>query len=149
TMIFKTYDYGLVLNGILAGLVGITAGADVVTPMESIYIGFIAGIIVVLAVILLEKIKLDDVVGAVPVHLFCGVWGTLAVGIWGTDMSFIAQLKGVAVYGVAAFTASFILFGIMKYTMGIRVSAEEETEGLDIHEHGVHAYTTSMISKLK
>lgn len=149
TIIFKTYDYGLVLNGILAGLVGITAGADVVSPMESIYIGFIAGIIVVLAVILLEKLKLDDVVGAIPVHLFCGVWGTLAVGIWGTDMSFIAQLKGVAVYGAAAFAASFILFGIMKYTMGIRVSVEEETEGLDVWEHNVHAYTTSLNSKLK
>lgn len=149
TIIFKTYDYGLVLNGILAGLVGITAGADVVSPMESVYIGFIAGLIVVLAVILLEKLKLDDVVGAVPVHLFCGVWGTLAVGIWGTDMSFIAQLKGVAVYGVAAFVVSFILFAAMKYTMGIRVSAEEETEGLDVHEHGVHAYTTSLNTKLK
>ncbi len=150
TIIFKTYDFGLVLNGILAGLVGVTAGADVVGPMDSIYIGFIAGIIVVLAVILLEKLKLDDVVGAIPVHLFCGVWGTLAVGIWGTDMSFIAQLKGVAVYGVAAFSTSFILFAVMKYTMGIRVSAEEETEGLDVYEHNVHAYTTSSVSaKLK
>lgn len=148
TIIFKTYDYGLVLNGILAGLVGITAGADVISPMEAIYIGFISGLIVVLAVILLEKLKLDDVVGAVPVHLFCGVWGTLAVGIWGTDMSFIAQVKGVAVYGAAAFTASFILFAIMKYTMGIRVDAVEETEGLDVHEHGVHAYTTSLTGKL-
>ena len=148
TLIFKTYDYGLVLNGILAGLVGITAGADVVNPMEAIYIGFIAGLIVVLAVIFLEKIKLDDVVGAVPVHLFCGVWGTLAVGIWGTNMSFIAQLKGVAMYGAAAFTASFILFAIMKYTMGIRVDAKEETEGLDIHEHGVHAYTTSLTTEI-
>lgn len=149
TIIFKTYDYGLVLNGILAGLVGITSGADVVSPMESVYIGFIAGIIVVLAVILLEKLKLDDVVGAIPVHLFCGVWGTLAVGIWGTDMSFIAQLKGVAVYGIAAFSISFVIFAIMKYTMGIRVSAEEETEGLDVYEHNVHAYTTSLNSKLR
>lgn len=149
TIIFKTYDFGLVLNGILAGLVGITAGADVVSPMEAIYIGFIAGIIVVLAVILLEKLKLDDVVGAIPVHLFCGVWGTLAVGIWGTDMSFIAQLQGVAVYGAAAFSASFIIFAIMKYTMGIRVSAEEETEGLDVYEHNVHAYTTSLNGKLR
>jgi Amt family ammonium transporter len=145
TILLKTYDYGMVLNGILAGLVGITAGADVVSPMESIYIGFIAGILVVLAVQFLEKIKLDDVVGAVPVHLVCGVWGTLAVGIWGTDMSFVAQLKGIAVYGAAAFSASFIIFAILKYTMGIRVSAEEETEGLDIHEHGVHAYTTSIV----
>nr|MBC7611573.1 ammonium transporter [Pseudopedobacter sp.] len=149
TILLKFYNYGMELSSILAGLVGITAGADVVTPMEAIYIGFIAGILVVLAVQFLEKIKLDDVVGAVPVHLVCGVWGTLAVGIWGTDMTFLAQLKGVTVYGFAAFSASYLLFAILKYTMGIRVSAEEEIEGLYIHEHGVHAYTTSMISKLK
>lgn len=140
-IINKIYDYGMVLNGILAGLVGITAGADVVTPIESIYIGLIAGLIVVFAVKLLDKIKLDDVVGAVPVHLCCGVWGTLAVGIWGEGMSFIAQLKGVLIYGAAAFILSFIIFAIMKYTMGIRVSEEEEREGLDKYEHGIDAYT--------
>jgi Amt family ammonium transporter len=147
TILLKTYDYGMVLNGILAGLVGITAGADVVTPMESIYIGLIAGLLVVLAVQLLEKLKIDDVVGAVPVHLFCGVWGTLATGIWGEGMDVMAQLKGIAVYGGAAFGASLILFLALKYTMGIRVSAEEETEGLDKYEHGVSAYTTSLTSK--
>lgn len=147
TILLKTYDYGMVLNGILAGLVGITAGADVVTPMESIYIGLIAGLLVVIAVQLLEKLKIDDVVGAVPVHLFCGVWGTLATGIWGEGMDVMAQLKGIAVYGGAAFGASLILFLALKYTMGIRVSAEEETEGLDKYEHGVSAYTTSLTSK--
>lgn len=147
TFLLKTYDYGMVLNGILAGLVGITAGADVVTPMEAVIIGSIAGVLVVLSVLLLEKLKIDDVVGAIPVHLICGIWGTLATGIWGEGMSVIAQLKGIAVYGGAAFLASFIIFAILKYTMGIRVSVEEETEGLDKYEHGVSAYTTSLTSK--
>lgn len=139
----KTYDYGMVLNGILAGLVGITAGADVVTPMESIIIGLVAGLLVVLAVKGLDALKLDDVVGAVPVHLVCGVWATLATGIFGEGMDVVAQIKGIAVYGAAAFGASFIIFAALKYTMGIRVSEQEEIEGLDKYEHGIDAYTTS------
>lgn len=142
--VHKTYDYGLVLNGILAGLVGVTAGADVITPMESIIIGAIAGVLVIFAVIALDKLKLDDVVGAIPVHLVCGIWGTLATGIFGEGMDVMAQLKGIAVYGVAAFGAAFIIFAAMKYTMGIRVSEQEELEGLDKYEHGIDAYTKSI-----
>lgn len=137
----KIWDYGMVLNGILAGLVGITAGADVVTPMASVIIGLIAGVLVVFAVILLDKVKLDDVVGAVPVHLFCGVWGTLAVGIFGEGKSFLVQLEGVAIYGIAAFACAFLIFFLLKITFGIRVSEAEELDGLDKYEHGIDAYS--------
>jgi Amt family ammonium transporter len=138
---FKHWDFGMVLNGILAGLVGITAGADVITPMEAIIIGVVAGVIVVFFVLLLEKVKLDDVVGAVPVHLGCGVWGTLAAGIFGEGKSFTTQLIGVLIYGAASFLAALIIFVALKYTMGIRVSEAEELEGLDRHEHDIDAYS--------
>ncbi len=140
---FKRMDLGMVLNGILAGLVGITAGADVIEPNSALLVGFIAGILVVLSAVLLDKLKLDDMVGAVSVHLTCGIWGTLAVGIFSNnpEHSFGAQLTGVAVCGVAAFTAAFIIFFVLKKTMGIRVSKEHEEEGLDSHEHGIRGYT--------
>ena len=86
------------LNGILAGLVGITAGADVISPMGSIIVGLLAGIIVVFAVITIDRLKLDDPVGAISVHLICGVWGTLAVGIFSPGHSFVTQLIGVLAY---------------------------------------------------
>ena len=142
-LVFKRLDLGMVLNGILAGLVGITAGADVIEPGNAIIVGVVAGILVVLSAITLDKFKLDDVVGAVSVHLTCGVWGTLAVGIFSTnaDHSFMTQLKGVLVCGVAAFVCAFIIFTALKYTMGIRVSKEHEEEGLDSHEHGIRGYT--------
>lgn len=140
---FKRMDLGMVLNGILAGLVGITAGADVIEPNNALLVGFIAGILVVLSAVLLDKLKLDDMVGAVSVHLTCGIWGTLAVGIFSNnpEHSFGAQLTGVAVCGVAAFTAAFIIFFVLKKTIGIRVSKEHEEEGLDSHEHGIRGYT--------
>ena len=142
-VVFKRLDLGMVLNGILAGLVGITAGADVINPGNAIIVGLVAGVLVVLSAITLDKFKLDDVVGAVSVHLTCGVWGTLAVGIFSTnaDHSFMTQLKGVLVCGVAAFVCAFIIFTALKYTMGIRVSKEHEEEGLDSHEHGIRGYT--------
>jgi ammonium transporter, Amt family len=135
-------DLSMTLNGILAGLVGITAGADVVTPLSSIIIGFIAGGIVVASVLLIDKVKVDDPVGAVSVHLVCGIWGTLAVGLFSTnpDHSFLTQLLGVGVYAVAAGLGSLAIFGVVKATMGLRVSEEEELEGLDAGEHGTHAY---------
>ncbi|WP_207427731.1 ammonium transporter [Pedobacter sp. SYSU D00535] len=145
----KTYDFGMALNGILAGLVGITAGADVITPAESIIIGLVAGFIVVLAVKLLDALKLDDVVGAVPVHLFCGVWGTLAVGIWGEGKDFMVQLQGVAIYGAVSFIAAFVIFAALKYTVGIRVSENEEVEGLDKYEHGIDAYSIPAVLTLE
>jgi Amt family ammonium transporter len=140
---FKRLDLGMVLNGILAGLVGITAGADVITPASAILIGLIAGVLVVYSSILLDKLKLDDVVGAVSVHLTCGVWGTLAVGIFSTnpDHSFLTQLIGVAICGATAFSSAFVIFFILKKTIGIRVSEDHERDGLDSHEHGIRGYT--------
>ena len=140
---FKRLDLGMVLNGILAGLVGITAGADVIEPPMAILVGIIAGVLVVISAVTLDKFKLDDVVGAVSVHLTCGIWGTLAVGIFSTnpDHTFGAQLIGVAVCGAMAFVSAFIIFYILKLTIGIRVSEQHEKEGLDSHEHGIRGYT--------
>jgi ammonium transporter, Amt family len=134
---------GMVLNGILAGLVGITAGADVIEPGNAIIVGIVAGILVVISAITLDKFKLDDVVGAVSVHLTCGIWGTLAVGIFSinADHTFMAQLKGVLICGAAAFICAFVIFYVLKLTIGIRVSEEHEKEGLDSHEHGIRGYT--------
>lgn len=135
-------DLTMFLNGILGGLVGITAGADVVSPTSSVIIGAVAGVIIVFAVSFIDKIRLDDPVGAIAVHLFCGVWGTLAVGIFSTnpDHSFLTQLIGVVSYAVICVVSSFIIFYILKVTMGIRVSEKEELEGLDGFEHGMDAY---------
>ncbi len=140
---FKRLDLGMVLNGILAGLVSITAGADVINPGPAVLVGFIGGVLVVISAVLLDRARLDDVVGAVSVHLTCGVWGTLAVGIFSTnpDHSFFTQLIGVAICGVTAFAAAFIIFFVLKSTMGIRVSDEHERNGLDSHEHGIRGYT--------
>ncbi|WP_159582216.1 ammonium transporter [Marinoscillum sp. 108] len=142
-LVFKRLDLGMVLNGILAGLVGITAGADVIEPGNAIIVGVVAGILVVISAITLDKFKLDDVVGAVSVHLTCGIWGTLAVGIFSinADHTFMAQLKGVLICGAAAFICAFIIFYVLKLTIGIRVSEEHEKEGLDSHEHGIRGYT--------
>jgi len=140
---YKNYDITMFLNGILGGLVGITAGADQMSPTDAILIGAIAGVIIVFGVALIDKIRLDDPVGAVAVHLICGIWGTLAVGIFGNLAGFdqfLTQLIGVACYAVICIVGSFLIFYILKITLGIRVSAKEETEGLDIHEHGMDAY---------
>lgn len=140
---FKRLDLGMVLNGILAGLVSITAGADVINPGAAVLVGFIGGILVVISAVFLDKIKLDDVVGAVSVHLTCGIWGTLAVGIFSTnpDHSFLTQLIGLSICGATAFSAAFLIFYVLKKTIGIRVSAEHERNGLDSHEHGIRGYT--------
>jgi ammonium transporter, Amt family len=140
---FKNLDLTMFLNGILGGLVGITAGADQMSPTDAILIGAIAGTIIVFAVSLIDKLKLDDPVGAIAVHLVCGIWGTLAVGIFGqlAGMNqFISQLIGVASYAAICITSSFVIIYIMKKTVGIRVSEKEELEGLDTHEHGMNAY---------
>jgi Amt family ammonium transporter len=135
----KKPDLSMALNGILAGLVGITAGADVIAPLQSVIVGLIAGVIVVLSVIFFDKIKIDDPVGAISVHGICGIWGTLAVGIFGGG-SLLWQLIGTLSISAFAFISSLIIFGILKATMGIRVSEEEEDQGLDIGEHGLEAY---------
>jgi len=141
TRIFvKTSDITMVLNGILAGLVGITAGADVTSVTDALIIGFIAGIIVVVSVILLDKAKLDDPVGAISVHLVCGIWGTLATGIFGEGTSVMSQIIGIVAVGVFCFASALIIFFILKAIIGVRVSEKEEVEGLDMYEHGMHAY---------
>ncbi len=139
----KEPDLSMVLNGCLAGLVGITAGADTVSVLSSIIIGLIAGVLVVLAVITIDtKLRLDDPVGALSVHLVCGIWGTLAVGIFSTnpEHSFVTQLIGVAAYGAVVFPVALAIFFVVKTAMGIRVSSDEEMKGLDIGEHGMEAY---------
>ncbi|SDW55145.1 ammonium transporter [Lutibacter oricola] len=140
---YKQYDLSMFLNGILGGLVGITAGADVMSVTDSIVIGIIAGALIVLAVSLIDRIKLDDPVGAIAVHLICGIWGTLAVGIFGDLASwsqFGYQLVGVVSVGAFCLLTSFAIIYTLKKTVGIRVSKQEEQEGLDIHEHGMDAY---------
>jgi Amt family ammonium transporter len=143
TLLYKNFDLTMFLNGILGGLVGITAGADLMTPFAAIIIGLIAGTIVVFGVALIDRLRLDDPVGAVTVHLICGIWGTLAVGIFGAKAGleqFIYQLAGVGAVGVFCVVMAFIIIYAVKVTMGIRVSKEEELEGLDIHEHGMDSY---------
>ncbi len=137
----KKPDLSMALNGILAGLVGITANADVVSVGSSIIIGLIAGIIVVFAITFFDKSKIDDPVGAISVHGVCGIWGTLAVAIFADGFDFMVQLKGALLVSVFAFAFAYIVFSILKAVMGVRVSEEEEDRGLDITEHGQEAYT--------
>ncbi|WP_246803907.1 ammonium transporter [Desulfosarcina cetonica] len=143
-MKFGKPEVGMSLNGALAGLVAITAGCANVSPGSSIIIGAIAGIIVVFSVIFFDRIKIDDPVGAVSVHGVNGAWGTLAAGIFnmgGTSASIIGvQLLGIAACFLWTFPVTFIMFKIIDKTMGLRVSPEEELEGLDYAEHGGIAY---------
>lgn len=142
-MLLKKPDLSMALNGILAGLVGITAGADQMAAMSALLIGLIAGVIVVFSVIFFDKIKIDDPVGAISVHLVCGIWGTLAVGLFGAKAGgaqLVSQLKGIISIGVFTFLFAVVLFMVLKAVMGLRVSEEEEKGGLDIGEHGAEAY---------
>ncbi|MDO5979260.1 ammonium transporter [Flavivirga spongiicola] len=140
---YKNLDLTMFLNGILGGLVGITAGADVMTPESAILIGAVAGALIVFAVSCIDRLRLDDPVGAIAVHLICGVWGTLAVGLFSTnpEHTFVAQLIGVVCYAVFCLVTSFLIIFTLKKTVGIRVSEREELEGLDNHEHGMSAYS--------
>lgn len=143
TILYKNYDLTMFLNGILGGLVGITAGADLMSPNEAVIIGLLAGALIVLAVAFVDKIKLDDPVGAVAVHLICGVFGTLAVGVFGAKAGldqFLYQLAGVGATATFCSLTAFIILIVIKKTSGLRVSKEEELEGLDLHEHGMDAY---------
>ncbi len=144
-LMFKSHDLSMVLNGILGGLVGITASADSVTVNEAVLIGFIAGMIIPVSVVFFDRRKLDDPVGATSVHLACGIWGTLAVAIFGDFEDpnvgqFSDQLIGIAAIGVFTFLFAFLVFYILKVTVGIRVDAEEEARGLDVGEHDMQAY---------
>jgi Amt family ammonium transporter len=138
----KKPDVTMALNGILAGLVGITAGADTVTWTGAMIIGLVAGIIVVFSIVIIDRIKIDDPVGAISVHGICGIWGTIAVGIFSTnpEHSFSTQLIGTLSYAAFAFVVSLILALLAKATLGFRVDEDEEYEGLDLSEHGQPAY---------
>lgn len=138
--VIKKPDLSMALNGVLAGLVGITAGADAVGPGSAIIMGGIAGAIVVFSILFFDKIKIDDPVGAISVHGVCGIWGTVAVGIFASEVSFFVQLIGTLAVSAAAFVSAFIIFSIIKAVMGVRVSSDEEAEGLDLGEHGQEAY---------
>lgn len=143
-IMFKTHDLSMVLNGILGGLVGITAGADVMTPGIAIIIGLVAGMIIPLSVVFFDKMRVDDPVGATSVHLACGVWGTLAVGLFGSKAGvsqILSQLIGVLSIGTISFVAAFVIFYLIKLTIGLRVSEEYEVKGLDITEHDMKAYS--------
>ncbi|MEE2843663.1 MAG: ammonium transporter, partial [Planctomycetota bacterium] len=131
-------DVTMALNGILAGLVGVTASADVVTIQSAVLIGAIAGVIVYFSVIIVDK-KIDDPVGAVSVHLVCGIWGTIAVAIFGPG-DIVAQLIGIIAIGTYTVIFTLIVGSILKATLGIRVSVDEEEVGLDVSEHGMNAY---------
>ncbi len=143
--VLKKPDLSMSLNGILAGLVGVTAGADQLTLIGSVIAGGIAGILVVVSVLFLDKVKIDDPVGAISVHGTCGIWGTICIGFpfltkADVETSFITQLIGTAAIGAFAFIFSFVVFSIIKLVMGVRVDEQEEIEGLDVAEHGVPAY---------
>ena len=145
--LFKSHDLSMVLNGILGGLVGITAGANQMGPLDAIFVGLIAGGVIPFSVVFFDRLRLDDPVGATSVHLVCGVWGTLAVGIFGNLAGLdqlLRQLYGVLAVGAFSFTTAFGLMFLLKKTIGIRVSGVEEVEGLDVGEHNMEAYAESV-----
>ena len=137
---YKKFDITMILNGALGGLVAITAGADVVTPVSALIIGAVGGALVYFAVPFFDKLKLDDPVGALSVHLVNGIWGTIAVGIFAKDVSLMAQIKGVVVVGIFAFVASYIILFIINKIVPFRADEEAEIEGLDINECGLESY---------
>ena len=154
---FEKPDIGMTLNGVLAGLVGITAPCDIVTPLGAIIVGLVAGCLVVYGVLFFDKLKVDDPVGAISVHGLCGVWGTLACALLNEalfagdpEYSLLSQL-GIQLTGIIAcfiwtFGTAFVLFKIIKATVGLRVSEEEERAGLDFSEHGSSAYPDFVVS---
>jgi len=145
-LLYKNLDITMFMNGVLGGLVGITAGADQMGPTEAIAIGAIGGFIVVLGVAFLDRCKLDDPVGAIPVHLFAGIWGTLAVGIFGNSASFdqfMVQLASVGIVGAFCVIGGTLITILVRSIIGLRVSEDEEFQGLDIAEHGTKAYFSS------
>jgi Amt family ammonium transporter len=137
--LYKKVDLTMVLNGALAGLVSVTAAPDA-GMIYAFGVGIVGGALVVFAVPFFDKLKIDDPVGALSVHLVAGIWGTLAVGLFTSNATFIAQLKGVVVIGLFVFIVSFIVWKILDMTVGIRVDEETEITGLDIHETGLECY---------
>jgi Amt family ammonium transporter len=139
-VMYKKVDLTMALNGALAGLVSITAGPDTPTIGEAILIGAVGGALVVLAVPFFDKLKIDDVVGALSVHLVAGIWGTMVVPLTNADASFVTQFIGILAIGVFVFILSAVFWFILKMTVGIRMSEEEEERGGDIFELGLEAY---------
>jgi len=139
-LLFGKADLTMILNGALAGLVAITAGPDTPTPLMATIIGAVGGAIVVFSIVTLDKLKLDDPVGAISVHGVVGLWGLLAVPLTNSDATFVGQLVGAATIFIWVFGASFATWFVLKMVMGIRVTAEEEDEGVDIGECGLEAY---------
>ena len=139
--LYKKVDLTMVLNGALAGLVSITAGPDYPDMWLATLIGVIGAGLTVLAIPLWDKLKIDDPVGALSVHLVAGIWGTLAVGIFKDDASLLTQIYGILIIGAFVFASSFAVWYVIKLAMGLRFSLEEETQGIDIAEFGHSAYT--------
>jgi Amt family ammonium transporter len=130
----------MVLNGAIAGLVSITAEPLTPSPGLAVLIGAVGGVLVVLAVPLLYKLKIDDVVGAIPAHLVAGIWGTMAVPISNPDTAFSTQLIGIVAIGAFTFLASLIVWSLLKATVGIRITDEDEQTGIDQAELGMEVY---------
>lgn len=139
-LMFGKADLTMILNGALAGLVAITAGPDTPTPLMATIIGAVGGVLVVFSIVFMDKVKIDDPVGAISVHGVVGLWGLLAVPLTNSDASFSAQIIGAATIFVWVFVTSFIVWSILKMVMGIRVTEEEEAEGVDLVECGMEAY---------
>jgi Amt family ammonium transporter len=140
---YKKLDITMVLNGALGGLVAVTAGPNLYDIYTPILIGAIGGVIVVFGVSFFDKLKLDDPVGALSVHLLNGIWGTLAVGIFaanGEDITFMGQLKGVVIVAIFAFVASYVVLFVINKIIPLRADRDEEMQGLDVEECGVEAY---------
>ena len=143
--LYKTFDIGLVLNGILAGLVGVTAGCASIEPWAAVVIGLTSGIIVIASIRLLDRFEIDDPVGAISVHGVCGAWGTICAGIFYAECLFDPKIIGIQVLGAAtaflfAFLMGCFIFKVLKHTLGIRVSIQEEIRGLDLSEHEARSY---------
>jgi len=136
---YRKLDITMILNGALGGLVAITAGADVVNLWEPIIIGAVGGALVVFAIPVFDKLRIDDPVGALSVHLVNGIWGTIAVALF-ADFSFVTQLKGIVIVGVFTFPVSYVAFWIIKKMIGLRSDEEHEYVGLDLEECGLEAY---------
>lgn len=154
-VVFGKPDLSMGLNGILGGLVGITACCDCMNSWEAIVVGAVAGVLIIVGVLLLDKLQIDDPVGAFPVHGLCGVWGCMAIGILPNgylengDTTFMIQLIGTVSICAWSFVTMAVLFGILKVLGLLRVSPEEEQTGLDISEHGMHAYPAEGVSRAK
>jgi Amt family ammonium transporter len=137
---YKKLDITMILNGALGGLVAITAGADVVSPYAALIIGAVGGALVFYAVPFFDKLKIDDPVGALSVHLVNGIWGTVATGIWGEGVSLAAQIKGVIVVAIFAFVASYVIIFAINKVVKFRTDEDSEVEGLDVSECGIESY---------